>query len=66
MQGKTPLPYNTVAMPNVALAADNPSDALSEVSIQQQHTDTTASGTLPTLIARAIPGKVNLPPTVSA
>ena len=40
MQGGTTLPYNPVPISNAPLQADDPSDALSEISIQQQQHDT--------------------------
>ena len=47
-----------VSILNAPPAADDLSDALSKVSIQQQHTDTTASVKLPTSVYRTIPGSV--------
>ena len=72
MQGNATLPYNPIPISNAPLQADDPSDALSEISIQQQH-DTvpcSASGTrkihgaVTTMTVGCTPqlGTVSLPP----
>ena len=55
MQGNATLPYNPVPISNAPLQADNPSDALSEISIQQQRHDTVPCATSG---SRTIPGAV--------
>ena len=58
IQGNAPLSYNPVPIGNANLEADDPSDALSKVSIQQQKNDTAASATPLTPFSRAISGAV--------
>ena len=58
IQGSTSLPYNPVPIGNANLEADDPSDALSELSIQQQQNDTAACATSPTSVTRAISGAI--------
>ena len=65
VQGNTPLPYNPIPIGDTNLEADDPSDALSEVSIQQQKNDTAASAMPPTLVNTSTVGQMLQPGTVS-
>ena len=65
IQGNTPLPYNPVPIGDTNLEADDPSDALSEVSIQQQQNYTAASAMPPTSVTTSTVGQMLQPGTVS-
>ena len=65
IRGNTPLPYNPVLIGDTNLDADDPSDALSEVSIQQQRNDTTASAMPPTSVTTSTVGQMLQPGTIS-
>ena len=58
IQGSTSLPYNPIPIGNANLEADDPSGALSKVSIQLQKIDTAACATPLTSVTRAISGAI--------